>query len=327
MPATNHPDGPRAVTNSPRHLNVSSHEHDGDEDVFEDAVESLSGSENEYEDARSTLTDQSDDGHGEDDLGAIQEVDNSEDSDDDLVVESAPKLTTTSDVVRKLGPTYQARVNGVACSLSSAHDFTAFEEEVLAVAPAGEKDDLIWYKCTFTKQDLLIQDFSFNKYLYKLINGWVATTDGTVDLAVLTQWESFRSPGSPPATPKSRVSPAPLDNDPSMAEVVEVAEDPFKWRPSGARIIGGAGTEDSPFLISSVEGTPTGVRISPAPESAMTLQRSATPPGPRTTAPRSLPTSPRGLGKRRRGSPRFSPSQRQQIADHVLGSREAPIEL
>jgi len=311
--------------NGPPHRKVSSYEDDSDGDVFEDAAESLS--ESEYEDARSTISHESDDNHDEDDLEVIKVV---EDSDDDLVVEAAPRPTTPSDVIRKLGPTYQARVNGVLCSLSSAHDFAAFEEEVLAVAPAVENDSLmIWYKCTFTKQDLLIQDFSFNKYLYKLINGWVAAADGPVDLAVLTQWESFRSPGSPPATPKSGVSPAPFESDASTAEVAEVAEvavDPFKWRPSGT-IIGGAGTEDSPFLIGSVAGSPTGVRVSPAPERKMTRSRSVTPLRPRKATARSPSGSPRGVGKRRGGSPRFSPSQRQQVADHVLGSREAPIEL
>jgi len=312
--------------NTPPHRKVSSYEDDSDEDVFEDAAESLS--ESEYEDARSTLSHESDDDHDDDGLEVIKVV---EDSDDDLVVEAAPRPTTPSDVIRKLGPTYQARVNGVLCSLSSAHDFAAFEEEVLAVAPAVENDSLmIWYKCTFTKQDLLIQDFSFNKYLYKLINGWVAAADGPVDLAVLTQWESFRSPGSPPATPKSGVSPAPFESDVSTAEVAEVAEvavDPFKWRPSGTKIIGGAGTEESPFLIGSVAGSPTGVRVSPAPGRGMARSRSTTPPRSRTAAARSLSGSPRRLGKLRGDSPRFSPSQRQQIVDYVLGSREAPIEL
>jgi hypothetical protein len=43
------------------------------------------------------------------------------------------------------------------------------------------------------------------------------------------------------------------------AEAAAMAEDPFKWRPTGAKIIAGAGTEESPFLIGSIDETPTGV--------------------------------------------------------------------
>jgi len=323
MPVTTHPGSPNAQVNSPRRHNFNSHEDASGGVDPEAAAESLS--ESDYEDSRSPSAGQSDDS---DDVTKV--VDNTEDSDDDLIVETAPEPTTTSDVLSKLGPTYRARLNGVLCSLSSGHGFAAFEEEVLAVAPAGKKEDLmIWYKCTFTRQDLLIQQSSFNKYLYKLINGWVATADGSVDLAVLTQRESFRSPGSPPSTPKCRcVSPAPVKNDPSTAEAAGVAEDPFKWRPTGAKIVGGHGTEDSPFVIGSVDVICTRVRVSPKPQRTMTRARSSTPPRPKTAvAARSLSWSPTGLGKRRRSSPRFSHSQRQQIADHVLGSCEAPIEL
>ncbi|KAI5845534.1 hypothetical protein BZA05DRAFT_459049 [Tricharina praecox] len=131
-----------------------------------------------------------------------------DDSDDEIVMFNMPaKPTTSVDVRTTFGDSYNAVVNGTPCRIPSSLTFEEFEVEVLAVAGRSTPDMMIWYRSSFDNHELLIYDSVFEKYLYKLVHGYIKKLDGAVVLSVLTPTESFQEPGSPPPSPKKKGSP------------------------------------------------------------------------------------------------------------------------
>jgi len=260
-------------------------------------------------------------------------------SDDDLIIEQAnPKSTTPEDVVRVLGPMYAVSINGIRCDLSSGFAFAEFVQTVVAIADIVTKDQLtVWYKCTFTKQELLIHVSGFGKYLYKLVNGYVARTGGAIELSVVTARDAFRARGSP--TPSPTGSPEPLGASPrtpaKSASSITRSPSPtseagslqpgssepihsgrYSWPPTGAVIVRGDGTEARPFIVNAIDWTPTGskelsgdgtesepFKIGDWEEGAATTSTAA------RAVPPATPRCPRAKAKfRRRSAPPSSPT-------------------
>ncbi|KAI5854109.1 hypothetical protein BZA05DRAFT_443628 [Tricharina praecox] len=230
--------------------------------------------------------------------GTTKTIESSQDAasdDDDMVImstsSSSAQATTSADVVGALGGTYAAAVNGVRCFLSSEHEYADLVQSVLAVAATTTictTDKLtVWYKCTYSKKDLLLQEDCFEKYRYKLVNGYVAaTTNGAVIFDVLTESAAFRAPGSPTLPLQQQQQPRALSLALSKPEVAPATPG------ASAR---GPQTPDRRRRHHSVPLR----RSSPAP-TRVEKRRSSCP-------------------------PRFSERQKEQIAHLFSGSRNDPI--
>jgi hypothetical protein len=131
---------------------------------------------------------------------------------------------------------------------------------------------MVWYKCALTKQDLLIHESGFGS-TYKLINGYVARTDGAIELSVVTERDAFRDRGAPTPSPMS--SPEPLEasitpakstssinRSPSTSsEVYPFIANAIDWTPTGCEVLSGYGTESEPFKIDEGEELAQGLLL------------------------------------------------------------------